>query len=36
LGSIGDPLPFVFLALAYRSVFDSQGTLIVQESEDLI
>ena len=34
LGSIGDPLPFVFLALAYRSVVDSQGTLIVQETKD--
>jgi hypothetical protein len=34
LGSIGDPLPFVFLAFAYRSVVDSQGTLIVQETKD--
>jgi hypothetical protein len=36
LGSIGDPLPFVFLALAYRSVIDSAGTLIVQETKDVL
>ena len=36
LGSIGDPLPFVFLALAYRSVIDSEGTLIVQETKDVL
>ena len=36
LGSIGDPLPFVFLALAYRSVIDSDGTLIVQETKDVL
>ena len=36
LGSIGDPLPFVFLALAYRSVIDSAGKLIVQETKDVL
>jgi hypothetical protein len=31
LGSIGDPLPFVFLALAYRSVVDAEGMPIVSD-----
>jgi hypothetical protein len=31
LGSIGDPLPFVFLAMAYRSVMDAQGSMIVKD-----
>jgi hypothetical protein len=31
LGSIGDPLPFIFLALAYRSVVDAEGMPIVSE-----
>lgn len=28
LGSIGDPLPFIFLALAYRSLVNADGALI--------
>jgi hypothetical protein len=28
LGSIGDPLPFVFLAMAYRSLMDENGALM--------
>jgi hypothetical protein len=28
LGSIGDPLPFIFLAMAYRSLVNADGALI--------
>jgi hypothetical protein len=33
LGSIGDPLPFIFLALAYRSVVNADGSRIEPDKE---
>ncbi len=36
LGSIGDPLPFIFLALAYRSVVNADGTRVEPDREAVV
>ncbi|NBX64947.1 MAG: hypothetical protein EBT66_08380 [Bacteroidetes bacterium] len=36
LGSIGDPLPFIFLALAYRSVVNADGSRVEPDREAVV